>query len=97
MPKFIQSGRVNLAWCTWDYRRWGIRNGVIKQRLFLSNLDINHLKILVVFIASYTGFTLLRSSFFPRINKVGGEHMHIRLQNEINLDGKVEIIHQRFQ
>jgi uncharacterized membrane protein YfcA len=40
--------------------------GVLTAAFFLSNLDINHLKILVVFIAFFTGATLLRSSIIRR-------------------------------
>ena len=65
--QFIQSGRVN--WPGVPGIIVGGVLGVLTAAFFLSNLDINHLKILVVFIASYTGFTLLRSSFVPRINK----------------------------
>lgn len=65
--QFIQSGRVNWPGVT-GIIVGGVL-GVLTAAFFLSNLDINHLKILVVFIASYTGFTLLRSSFVPRINK----------------------------
>jgi hypothetical protein len=40
--------------------------GVLTAAFFLSNLDINNLKILVVFIALFTGATLLRSSIIRR-------------------------------
>ncbi|HFI0374799.1 TPA: sodium:solute symporter, partial [Streptococcus suis] len=41
--------------------------GVLTAAFFLSSLDVNNLKILVVFIASYTGFTLLRSSLVKSV------------------------------
>ena len=40
--------------------------GVLTAAFFLSSLDINNLKILVVFIALFTGGTLLRSSVIKR-------------------------------
>ncbi len=63
--QFIQSGRVN--WPGVPGIVVGGVLGVLTAAFFLSNLDINNLKILVVFIAAYTGFTLLRSSFVTRI------------------------------
>ncbi|WP_024410570.1 sulfite exporter TauE/SafE family protein [Streptococcus suis] len=65
--QFIQSGRVN--WPGVPGIIVGGVLGVLTAAFFLSNLDINNLKILVVFIAAYTGFTLLRSSFVTRIKK----------------------------
>lgn len=40
--------------------------GVLIAAFFLTSLDVNNLKILVVFIATYTGFTLLRSSLLGK-------------------------------
>ncbi|WP_303974143.1 sulfite exporter TauE/SafE family protein [Streptococcus merionis] len=40
--------------------------GVLTAAVFLTSLDINHLKILVIFIAFYTGIMLLRSSLLRR-------------------------------
>ncbi|MFI3056781.1 TSUP family transporter [Streptococcus sp. 2020WUSS084] len=65
--QFIQSGRVN--WPGVPGIIVGGVLGVLTAAFFLSNLDINNLKILVVFIAAYTGFTLLRSSFVTSIKK----------------------------
>lgn len=65
--QFIQSGRVN--WPGVPGIIVGGVLGVLTAAFFLSNLDINNLKILVVFVAAYTGFTLLRSSFVTRIKK----------------------------
>lgn len=65
--QFIQSGRVN--WPGVPGIIVGGVFGVLTAAIFLSNLDINNLKILVVFIAAYTGFTLLRSSFVTRIKR----------------------------
>ncbi|HEM5088966.1 TPA: sulfite exporter TauE/SafE family protein [Streptococcus suis] len=65
--QFIQSGRVN--WQGVPGIIVGGVLGVLTAAFFLSNLDINNLKILVVFVAAYTGFTLLRSSFVTRIKK----------------------------
>lgn len=62
--QFIQSGRVN--WPGVPGIIVGGVLGVLTAAYFLSSLDINNLKILVVFIAAYTGFTLLRSSFLAR-------------------------------
>ncbi|TCD46698.1 sulfite exporter TauE/SafE family protein [Streptococcus sp. X16XC17] len=42
--------------------------GVLTAALFLTSLDVNHLKILVVFIVLFTGFMMLRSSFLPSIS-----------------------------
>ncbi|HFU3800666.1 TPA: sodium:solute symporter [Streptococcus suis] len=58
--QFIQSGRVN--WPGVPGIIVGGVLGVLTAAFFLSSLDVNNLKILVVFIASYTGLTLLRSS-----------------------------------
>ncbi|MBM7642511.1 putative membrane protein YfcA [Streptococcus loxodontisalivarius] len=58
--EFIKSDRVN-----WPGVLGIIIGGVIGvliAALFLSSLDINNLKILVVFIAIFTGISLLRSS-----------------------------------
>lgn len=65
--QFIQSGRVN--WPGVPGIIVGGVLGVLTAAFFLSNLDINNLKILVVFIAAYTGLTLLRSSFITNIKK----------------------------
>lgn len=65
--QFIQSGRVN--WPGVPGIIVGGVLGVLTAAFFLSNLDINNLKILVVFIAVYTGMTLLRSSFISNIKK----------------------------
>lgn len=59
--QFIQSGRVN--WPGVPGIILGGVLGVLTAAFFLSNLDINKLKVLVVFIAAYTGLMLLRSSF----------------------------------
>lgn len=63
--QFIQSGRVN--WPGVPGIIVGGVLGVLTAAFFLSNLDINNLKILVVFIAAFTGLTLLRSSFITNI------------------------------
>lgn len=63
--QFIQSGRVN--WPGVPGIIVGGVLGVLTAAFFLSNLDINNLKILVVFIAAITGLTLLRSSFITNI------------------------------
>ncbi|HEL1612991.1 TPA: sulfite exporter TauE/SafE family protein [Streptococcus suis] len=63
--QFIQSGRVN--WPGVPGIIVGGVLGVLTAAFFLSNLDINNLKILVVFIAAFTGLTLLRSSFINNI------------------------------
>lgn len=58
--QFIQSGRV--SWPGVPGIIVGGVLGVLVAATFLSSLDVNHLKVLVVCIASYTGFTLLRAS-----------------------------------
>lgn len=63
--QFIQSGRVN--WPGVPGIIVGGVLGVLTAAFFLSSLDVNNLKILVVFIASYTGFTLLRSSLVKSV------------------------------
>ncbi|HEM3702064.1 TPA: sulfite exporter TauE/SafE family protein [Streptococcus suis] len=63
--QFIQSGRVN--WPGVPGIIVGGVLGVLTAAFFLSSLDVNNLKILVVFIASYTGLTLLRSSLVKSI------------------------------
>lgn len=65
--QFIQSGRVN--WAGVPGIIVGGVLGVLTAAFFLTNLDINHLKILVIFIAAYTGISLLRSSFVARMKK----------------------------
>ncbi|MEW4354237.1 sulfite exporter TauE/SafE family protein [Streptococcus pneumoniae] len=65
--QFIQSGRVN--WPGVLGIIVGGVFGVLTAAKFLSSLDINNLKILVVFIASYTGLTLLRASFVSQIKE----------------------------
>ncbi|EMB84041.1 hypothetical protein PHG01_00682 [Streptococcus mutans PKUSS-HG01] len=61
---FIKSDRVHWPG-TFGIIIGGIL-GVLTAAFFLSNLDINNLKILVVFIAFFTGATLLRSSIIRR-------------------------------
>ncbi|HFI0791846.1 TPA: sodium:solute symporter [Streptococcus suis] len=63
--QFIQSGRVN--WPGVPGIIVGGVLGVLTAAFFLSSLDVNNLKVLVVFIASYTGITLLRSSFIKTV------------------------------
>ncbi|HFI0120146.1 TPA: sodium:solute symporter [Streptococcus suis] len=63
--QFIQSGRVN--WPGVPGIIVGGVLGVLTAAFFLSSLDVNNLKILVVFIASYTGLTLLRSSLVKSV------------------------------
>ncbi|HFU4463666.1 TPA: sodium:solute symporter [Streptococcus suis] len=63
--QFIQSGRVN--WPGVPGIIVGGVLGVLTAAFFLSSLDVNNLKILVVFIASYTGITLLRSSLVKSV------------------------------
>ncbi|MGT2711474.1 sulfite exporter TauE/SafE family protein [Streptococcus oriscaviae] len=65
--QFIQSGRVN--WPGVPGIIIGGVLGVLTAAFFLTSLDVNHLKVLVIFIASYTGFTLLRSSLVKTIAK----------------------------
>ncbi|HFI0235175.1 sulfite exporter TauE/SafE family protein [Streptococcus suis] len=65
--QFIQSGRV--SWPGVPGIIVGGVLGVLTAAFFLSSLDINNLKILVVFIAIYTGITLLRSSFIQHAKK----------------------------
>ena len=62
--EFIKSDRVN--WPGVLGIIVGGVFGVLTAAFFLSSLDINNLKILVVFIAIYTGATLLRSSIIRR-------------------------------
>ena len=62
--EFIKSDRVN--WPGVLGIIIGGVLGVLTAAVFLSNLDINNLKILVIFIALYTGGTLLRSSILKR-------------------------------
>ena len=57
---FIKSGRVN--WPGVLGIIIGGSFGVLTAAFFLSKLDINHFKILIVFIALFTGTSLLRSS-----------------------------------
>lgn len=63
--QFIQSGRVN--WPGVPGIIVGGTLGVLTAAFFLSNLDVNNLKVLVIFIAAYTGITLLRSSLANRM------------------------------
>lgn len=65
--QFIQSGRV--SWPGVPGIIVGGVLGVLTAALFLSSLDVNNLKILVIFIASYTGLTLLRSSLITPAKK----------------------------
>lgn len=62
--EFIKSDRVN--WPGVLGIIIGGVLGVLTAAVFLSNLDINNLKILVIFIALYTGGSLLRSSILKR-------------------------------
>ncbi|MBF0787648.1 MULTISPECIES: sulfite exporter TauE/SafE family protein [unclassified Streptococcus] len=65
--QFIKSGRVH-----WPGVLGIIVGGVFGVLLaakFLSSLDVNNLKMLVVFIASYTGLSLLSSSFVSPIKE----------------------------
>lgn len=59
--QFIQSGRV--SWPGVPGIIIGGVLGVLTAAFFLSHLDINNLKLLVIFIATYTGVMLLRVSF----------------------------------
>ncbi|RCW17152.1 sodium:solute symporter [Streptococcus gallolyticus] len=61
---FIKSGRVN--WPGVLGIIIGGSFGVLTAAFFLSKLDINHFKILIVFIALCTGTSLLRSSAIKR-------------------------------
>ncbi len=61
---FIKSGRVN--WPGVLGIIIGGSFGVLTAAFFLSKLDINHFKILIVFIALFTGTSLLRSSAIKR-------------------------------
>ncbi|CDO18980.1 Sulfite exporter TauE/SafE [Streptococcus gallolyticus] len=61
---FIKSGRVN--WSGVLGIIIGGSFGVLTAAFFLSKLDINHFKILIVFIALFTGTSLLRSSAIKR-------------------------------
>lgn len=65
--QFIESGRVSWPGVT------GIISGgvlgVLTAAIFLTHLDINKLKVLVIVIAIYTGGMLLRSSFVKTIQK----------------------------
>lgn len=61
---FIKSGRVN--WPGVLGIIIGSSFGVLTAAFFLSKLDINHFKILIVFIALFTGTSLLRSSAIKR-------------------------------
>ena len=61
---FIKSGRVN--WPGVLGIIIGGSFGVLTAAFFLSKLEINHFKILIVFIALFTGTSLLRSSAIKR-------------------------------
>ncbi|MCY7186806.1 sulfite exporter TauE/SafE family protein [Streptococcus gallolyticus] len=61
---FIKSGRVN--WPGVLGIIIGGSFGVLTAAFFLSKFDINHFKILIVFIALFTGTSLLRSSAIKR-------------------------------
>lgn len=62
--QFIQSDRVH--WPGVLGIICGGVIGVLVAALFLTGLDINNLKVLIVFIALYTGLSLLRSSLILR-------------------------------
>lgn len=62
--EFIKSGRVN--WPGVLGIIIGGSFGVLTAAFFLSQLDINKFKILIVFIAIFTGTSLLRSSAIKR-------------------------------
>ncbi|MBY5035210.1 sulfite exporter TauE/SafE family protein [Streptococcus gallolyticus] len=65
--QFIESGRVSWPGVT-GIIAGGVL-GVLTAAIFLTNLDINKLKVLVIFIAIYTGAMLLRSSLVKYIQK----------------------------
>ncbi|NEW61800.1 TSUP family transporter [Granulicatella sp. zg-ZJ] len=64
--QFILSGRVN--WPGVPGIIIGGVLGVLTAGFFLTNIDVNQLKVLVVFIASYTGITLLYASYKKRVD-----------------------------
>lgn len=59
--QFIESGRVN--WPGIGGIIIGGILGVLTAAFFLTGLSVEHLKILVVVIVTYTGFTLLKTSY----------------------------------
>lgn len=65
--QFIESGRV--SWKGVAGMMTGGVCGVLTAAMFLTKLDINKLKILVVCIAIYTGCMLIRSSLVQTIQK----------------------------
>lgn len=65
--QFIESGRVSWPGVT-GIIAGGVL-GVLTAAIFLTNLDINKLKVLVIFIAIYTGAMLFRSSLVKSIQK----------------------------